>query len=484
MCAMVGSFLLYALVAATSVCSGNSNAAARPNVIFILADDWGWGDVGVYNPDHPFIRTPYLDVLASQGMLFTDFHVANPVCSPSRTAFMTGQFPSTLGIFNYLRSSHAANHGDGMPDFLNASTPTITRLLQQAGYRTGHFGKWHLGSTPDAPPPTAYGINESATYTSTDPNRLDGCADPGSIKVCPDVHWSGKSSGLIVDRGIEFIGNASKDQVPFYLNLWLHVSHAPLQLLPDQFAHYPLNRTCRLEDPDVYTHCPEQVFRAAQHDADAQIGRLMSALDQMKLVANTLVIFSADNGPEDPNIYFNSVGSAGPFRGQKRSIYEGGHRVPFIARYPGVIPTNRTSHVLMSSVDFLPTIAAFTGTPLDSSVVGHLVGMDMTSVLKGGPAAERKVNLKWDWRFSVIGNCWNMAPRLAIRQGDWKLLMNADGSRVELYNMTEVHFEDIDHSSRQPDVVKALSTELLSWVATQPTGPVSAHPGCAMHVTP
>ena len=193
-----------------------------------------------------------------------------------------------------------------------------------------------------------------------------------------------------------------------------------------------------------------------------------------------LVVFSADNGPEDPAIYFNSVGSPGPHRGRKRSIYEGGTRVPFIARLPGKIAANRVSGTLLSSVDWLPTIAAMTGTELSDSVRSVLVGQDMTqALLAGGSPPPRKITLKWDWRFGVVGPCWNVAPRLAIRRDDLKLLMNADGSRLELYNMS-TYYEAVNLAGEAAyqSTVSELSQELLDWVKTQPGGPVSGHPDC------
>ncbi|XP_065192729.1 steryl-sulfatase-like [Sycon ciliatum] len=466
---------------------------SRPNVVFILADDWGWGDVGIYNGDRRS-RTPRLDEMGRKGTVFTDFHVANPVCSPSRTAFMTGRHPASLKIHTALTGNHAENAARGCADYLPHDIPTLTLLLQGAGYTTGHFGKWHLGATEDAPPPSEYGIDSSATYVSTDPTRLPGCSGPPNpgpnTKLnCSDQLWPGRSSKAIVDLGMEFINNASVAKKPFYLNLWFHISHAPLNLMKEQLTNFSMQTFCpwsgMTPDLEDFTSCPEQIFRAAQHDADVHIGRMLDFLQSKGLDKNTLVVFSADNGPEDVHIYFNSVGTAGPFRGRKRSIYEGGVRVPFITYWPGKIPANKVSDATVSSLDWFPTIATITNTTIPANWMGSLRGVDITDLIMSGvPLKERVHPLMWEWRYALQGNCWNEAPRVAIRAGDMKLLMNTNATYVELYNLTTSPFEANNVAGQNPELVQNLTIQLKNWIHELPEGPIVENKGCRGYKIP
>ena len=192
-----------------------------------------------------------------------------------------------------------------------------------------------------------------------------------------------------------------------------------------------------------------------------------------------LVVFSADNGPEDVHIYFNSVGTAGPFRGRKRSIYEGGVRVPFIAHWPGKIPANTVSHETISSLDWFPTIAKITETPIPANWNASLRGVDISDVLFNGAQVEPRAHpLTWEWRYALQGNCWNEAPRFAIRSGDMKLLMNSNATYIELYNLTTNPFEGNNVAALYPDIVDELGTQLKAWTKELPDGPIVENSGC------
>ena len=442
----------------TAVAEERPASARKPNFVFILADDWGWGDLGCYG--HRQLKTPNLDRMARQGVLFTQFYVCSGVCSPSRTAFMTGHFPARHSIHGHLATPQQ-NAERGMPNFLDPAVPTVTRLLQKAGYVTGHFGKWHLGHNPGAPEPSAYGLDVYRSLVVGNGPELD--------RTVP--HWRARSSQTLVDDTIQFI-EANRGR-PFYVQTWLLDTHATLDPTEEQMKPYN-----RYAPGDVSHKGAMQIYYAAATAADAQIGRLLDKLDELGLAENTVVIFSSDNGPEEiliSNASHSGIGSPGPFRGRKRSLYEGGVRLPFIVRWPTGSPAGRVdSTTVLSAVDFLPSLCRLAGVALAADV--DLDGEDMSAALRGQPA-ERAKPLMWEWRFGVYGHVLNRSPMLSIRQGRWKLLMNPDRSRVELYDIPADPSELNNLADRHSEVVARLSERLLAWQATLPKGPVEPAAG-------
>lgn len=439
-----------------------------PNFIFILADDLGWGDLPMYG--HNKIKTPNLDQLAKEGSLFTQFYNASAVCSPSRTAYMTGRFPATLGIHTAIGSS-AANQESGMGDFLDPSTLTVTSALKSAGYKTGHFGKWHLSnddtamSLPVPPDPGAYGIDEHRTEVSTGPHFVR--------ETNPDPFFMAKSSGYIIDETIRFIETHQHE--PFYVNAWLLTPHAILNPTAEQTAPY----SNLGPNGDVQERGANQIYFATVTDIDTQVGRLLMRLEELGLADNTVVVFASDNGPEiidKINTSHSAAGRSGPFRGKKRSIYEGGVRAPFIVRWPNQVPAGRvdTSSVI-AAVDVLPTVAELAGVILSPNL--NLDGENIGDILLGN-SRERTKSIFWEWRFRVEGRPIDMSPMLAIRDGKWKLLMNPDSTRMELYDM-DIDPREMNNivgktDNEIPSVVQRLSESLLTWHATLPAGPT--HP--------
>ena len=431
----------------------------KPNVIFILTDDLGWGDLGCYGNRE--IKTPNLDRLAKQGTIFTQFYVNSAVCSPSRTAFMTGHFPARHSIHGHLATPNQ-NKDRGMPNFLDPSTPMVTRLLQQAGYKTAHFGKWHLGSGEGAPSPSEYGIEDHKTVNTNGP----------SLQAEKDPYFRAKSTGLIMDEAIRFI-EANRDQ-PFYINAWTLVPHATLHPTEEQMEPYSRFAPGK----NLPYKGAKQIYYAAVTDMDAQIGRLLKKLDELKLTDNTIVIFSSDNGPEDihiRNAVHSGIGSPGPFRGRKRSLYEGGVRMPFIVRWFGNTQAGSVDDTsVLTAVDFLPTICRTAGVTLPDDYTPD--GEDVSDILKGNSRTRSKP-IMWEWRIPIQGYTINRSPMLAIRDGEWKLLINPDGSRVELYNIPDNPSEVDNLADRHPDIVKRLSKHVLDWQKTLPPGPVSPRAG-------
>ena len=430
-----------------------SDSPAKPNFVFIFADDLGWGDLGCYGNRQ--IRTPNLDRLAQQGLLLTQFYVNGSVCSPSRTAFMTSRFPARLRIHGHL-ATDKQNAARAMPNWLDPQVPTVTRLLKAAGYATGHFGKWHLGSGKEAPSPTRYGIDEHCTVNSSGP-ALSGQGEP---------YFRAKSSAQIVDHAIAFIEKHRNE--PFYVNVWSLVPHATLHPTPEQMEPYK-----RLAPGGVPYAGVKQIYYASVSDLDRQVGRLTKRIDELGLGGNTFIVFSSDNGPEDldiRNAVHSGIGSAGPFRGRKRSLYEGGIRMPFIVRCPGRTPAGRVDdETIAAGVDWLPTVCGLAGVRLPDGL--DLDGEDMSEALLGRPT-ERGRPLMWEWRFRVFGDMAHRCPMLAVREGRWKLLMNPDRSRIELYDIPGDPTELDNIVGQHPDVVRRLSEKVLAWQKTLPPGPV------------
>ncbi len=458
----LGGAALGVLGGAPLLAAGSARAqrssGRRPNFIFILADDLGWGDLGCYG--HRQLKTPCLDRLAQQGTLFGQFYVNSAVCSPSRTAFMTGHFPARHRIHGHLAAPQQ-NEARGMPNWLDPGAPTVTGLLQDAGYATAHFGKWHLGSGQDAPAPGDYGIDDHRTLNANGPTWEER-----------DEYYRARSTGLFVDETIRFI-EEHPDQ-PFYVNLWTLVPHATLHPTEEQMEPYKrLGPGGKLPYKGAM-----QIYYASVTDLDAQIGRLLDKLDEMGLADDTVIVFSSDNGPEDfhiRNASHSAMGSSGPFRGRKRSLYEGGVRMPFIVRWPGHVPAGRIDDKsVLTAVDFLPTVCALTGADLPEGA--GLDGEDVSDILQG-ETRDRSRPIMWEWRFRIHGHVVHRSPMLAIRDGQWKLLMNPDRSRVELYDIPGDPREMNNVADEHPKIVNRLSKLVLDWQATLPEGPVEPEAG-------
>jgi N-acetylgalactosamine-6-sulfatase len=455
-----------ALIAACLVGPTPSRAAAqeRPNVLFILADDLGWGDLGCYG--HPQIKTPRLDRLAREGTLFTQFYVNGSVCSPSRCAFMTAQYPARHRIHGHY-ATHQQNAARGMTNWLDPQVPNVARLLRDAGYATAHFGKWHLGGGDGAPAPAEYGFDVTRTVNDNGPTWDE-----------PDINFRAKSTAAFVDETLQFI--AAHPDRPFYVNLWTLVPHATLNPTAEQMEPYAGIGAGGRNFPHKSA---AQIFYASVTDLDTQIGRLLEGLDKLGVAENTLILFSSDNGPEDIHIRnagHSGIGSAGPFRGRKRSLYEGGIRVPGIVRWPGHVSAGRIDDTsVVAAVDWLPTVCKLAGVAVPP---GHRPdGEDIGDILLGA-SRPRSAPLMWEWRFRIAGEPFHHSPMLAIRDGDWKLYLNPDRTRVELYDMTKDLTQLNNVALHHPDVVARLSGRVLGWHEELPDGPVDPGAG-QMNVT-
>ncbi len=430
-----------------------SKPVEKPNIVFILADDLGWGDLGCYG--NMRIKTPNLDALAAQGTRLTQFYVCGSVCSPTRASVLTGDFPAKHAIHGHFASA-ADNKKRAMPESLDPNLQTLPRLLKQAGYATGHFGKWHLG-VEDA---SKYGYDEAKT---TNGGGKDGYPLPAGYQ-----EFRNKSSQVFTDDAIDFV-QRHKDE-PFFLNLWYldpHSTLEPSQEMMDEYKQY--------KGSEKFAGA-QQIYYSVVTEMDRHIGRVLAALEKLGLSDNTIVMFSSDNGPEDIYIHnasHSAAGWPGPFRGRKRSLYEGGIRVPFILRRPSKVAAGDVDNdTIMTSADLLPTLCGVAGiegfTPVD--------GQDMSALFQGGRAEHTKP-IFWEYRFSIAGYQINRSPFLAVREGKWKLLANADKSRVELYDIPSDPMEMNNLADSNPPIVNRLFKKLLDWHSSLPKGDYSPDAG-------
>ncbi|MBI1354459.1 MAG: sulfatase-like hydrolase/transferase [Acidobacteria bacterium] len=442
--------------------------AQRPNIVFVYIDDMGYGDLSLTgNKD---VRTENLDRLASEGLFLEQFYVASPICSPSRVGITTGQFPARHLINSYL-NNRRRNRERGMRDWLDSSAPSVARAFQRAGYATAHVGKWHMGGgrdVDDAPHPKAYGFDESiVTFEGLGERVLmeDHGLSAQSEALGGGPIWHAEKdrfTEIWVNRSIDFIER--HQDAPFYLHLWLNDVHDPHNPSPKMLAKYERFSA----NPYV------QRFYAVLDAMDQQIGRLVSRIDELGLAEKTLIVVTSDNGPTAwPRYYkegFDPPGSTAGLRGRKWSLYEGGIKMPLIARWKGKIrPGLVDPGSVLGGVDLFPTFCALAGVPAPPVAFD---GEDRSSVLLGEPSARRKP-LLWEYgrdeTYLAPGLEEDRSPNLAIRDGRWKLLVNADGSRLELYDLDASTGERDNVAADHPDVAKRLSEALLSWRRSLPT---------------
>ncbi|NME68717.1 sulfatase family protein [Flammeovirga aprica] len=432
----------------------------QPNIIFVFADDWGYGDLGCYGSEE--VVTPYLDQLAKEGTKFTQFHTTSGVCSPSRSSIITGHFPAFHNVHAHF-AGNERNAKRGMPNWLDETLPHyLPSLMQKAGYTTAHFGKWHLGGGGEphgdlsAPEPKVYGYDETRVWNGNGPTWKGDQHFPTTRFMDDDTLWVQSSSRIVIDETIDFIKRQEGKQKPFFINLWLKDPHTPLWPSDEQKA--PFNHL----SPD------QETYFAVLTDADKHVGRLMKALDQMELRENTIIVFSSDNGPAGYGSAL-TAGKTGGLKGRKVDVFQGGVNVPFIISWKGHVKEGITdSTSVLSGVDILPTFLDLGGMkelPDNYKVDGE----SFASVFENVPF-KRSKPIFWDWRFSYsnekpTNNKW---VANAVRYGDWKLLVDKKGERKELYNITEDPFEKYDLASDNEDKVIKLNNMINAWIKTLP----------------
>lgn len=442
--------VLFILTVCIMQCLHSQTTFAKrlPHVIVILTDDMGYGDISSFY-DGSIIKTPHIDRLAQNGLTLTQYYSAAPICSPSRAAILTGNYPGRWNFCTFL-DTKKHNRDAGQADFLDPSAPSMARFFKNAGYATGHFGKWHLGGGRDvtnAPGFKNYGFDAYAsTYESPEPDNLLTAtqwiwSDKDSIK-----RWD--RSGYFVDRTLDFLAK-HKDQ-PCFINLWPDDVHTPWVPKPSaDTAGYPKNRQGK------------PAFEKVLREYDLQIGRLLDGLKKMGIAENTVIIFTSDNGPLPS---FQASRAAG-LRGTKLSLYEGGIRMPFIISWPGQIKAGTRDTVSMiTGVDLLPSLFGLCQLQLPQSYKSD--GTDRSAVFKG-KASVRRADMYWDYGRNQIAYAYpkgrDRSPNLAIRSGEWKLLVNDDGSDPQLYQVIKDPGETHNLAGEFPDIARALQVKLLQW---------------------
>ena len=436
--------------------AASASVVSRPNIIFIFADDWGWGDLSCHR--HPYVKTPNIDRLAKEGTDFHRFSVASGVCSPSRTAVMTGHFPARYSINGHF-AWVPSNAKRGMPDWLSPEAPLLSRMLQEAGYATAHYGKWHLANDmiPDSPIPSAYGFDDYGAFN---------CAGE-QMPFHEDAQ-----------RAVAFIEKSLKEQKPFFINLWIHEPHTPFHVLPKYQWRFR-----DLEERD-------NIYAATLAHADDRVGEVLDALDRLKLADNTLVVFSSDNGPARANgetelkLMFDTAtgagfgveaakGITGGRKAYKGALFEGGIGVPFLARWPGQIAAGKVNdYSMISAVDLLPTFCEIAGAAMPKGYIPDGVSQ-VAALTEKSSASGRDKPLFWKmtarWPASETRPYHWVSYVVAHKQ--WKLLVAEKNERLELYDIVADPLERTDMKEGQSEVVEALLEQLEAWKKELPDGP-------------
>ncbi|TRX66095.1 sulfatase [Carboxylicivirga sp. M1479] len=443
--------LLFISIAAIGLIS--CQAQERPNIVFIMADDLGYGDLSVYGSE--LIQTPNLDKLAARGIQFTDFHTNGMVCTPTRAAVLTGNYQQRTGLSEVVACRWHTNVG------LEPEETTFADVLKLGGYHTALFGKWHLG-VEEKYNPIHNGFNEFAGFTS-------GNVDYHShINLNRDLDWwqqdkikdePGYQTEIIAQHAIRYIQNAKKDE-PFCLYLPFGAPHTPNQRPYSKVERVPGHLSKK--DQEAFRDSinqtipkPPEGYKLAESKQDRFldisiemvtflddcVGKIVTELERKGLIDNTLIIFTSDNGPR-------KMLSSGPFKGGKGSLNEGGHRVPMIMSWPSVIEAGRVSDQLLMTMDLFPTLAQATGSALPKGL--KLDGTSFLTLLK----KEQEMPHRYCY--------WGKSSGRAMRDGQWKYIEN-EGGTGELYNLTQDLAEANNLAAQESKRVKKYSALINTW---------------------
>jgi arylsulfatase A-like enzyme len=435
----------------SGVLSSHLGAAPRPNIIFVLTDDFGYGDLGCYGGQ--FVPTPNLDRMAREGIRFTQFYVASPICSPSRTGATTGMLPARWRITSYLQTRQG-NAACGQADFLDPQAPSVARLLRAAGYATAHFGKWHMGGGRDvtnAPSIREYGFDAwASTWESPDPHP--DITATNWIWSAHDKVKRWDRTAFFVDQTLAFLRRHPGQ--PCYVNLWPDDTHTPFVPSPAMKQKHQA-----ADNPSG-----ERNFKGVLEEYDRQMGRLLEGLNQLGIATNTLVLFTGDNGPLPT---YDQRRTAG-LRGSKLSLYEGGIRQPLLVWWPGRAPAGHLNErTVLTAVDLLPSLCALGGAAVPANVARQLDGEDLSAAFTGA-SPQRSRPVFWEYgrnahSFAYPKEPHHRSPNLAVREGDWKLLVNADGSGAELFNVRGDPLETNNVAAERPELARRLAEAALAW---------------------
>jgi len=442
------------------------------NVVLIVADDLGWADTSAYVKDEPqFYRTPHIEKLASQGMKFVNAYSASPLCSPTRASILTGQYPGRIRLTTpachlpqvvldpQLKASASPNAHAIEPEtrtrFPNHYV-TLAERLKEAGVATAFVGKWHLGRAPYFPDQQGF---DHVIGGREHPGPPGGFFAPWPIDTIPQAPEGSHIDDVITTESIKWMKKQAAEGKPFYLNLWYYSVHAPLEAKPELVAKYrEIAKTLPKDAPRK-----NPVMAAMIETLDANVGRIMKALEELGLNKDTLVIFTSDNGGNEYNYVAGELATNNhPLHNGKGNIADGGQRVPFIASWPGVIPENAVSESLVSSIDIFPTLLAATGNhPAPEQVVD---GIDLGPILSGESKGDPKRAIFCHFPHSPPAT--GTITATSVRRGPWKLTrFFADGpgqsDRLRLVHLENDPGELVDQSASQAERVRELN-QLIS----------------------
>lgn len=422
----------FALVALIPTVAAQSPAA--PNIVVILADDLGWADLSCYG--NPFNETPNLDRLAAQGVRFTQFY-AGPVCSPTRANMQSGQDQARFGITQHIpghRRPYAKLRDPVVPLQLPLEVKTFAECLQEAGYATGYFGKWHLGGEGFGPAAQGWQTVIEAQGNTLPP----ALAKPGQ---------SNRTAAFFTDQAVGFI--ESHQDRPFLLQVSHYAVHIPLSTTPELLAKYQAKAPV-----PGYPSRPE--YAGLLEELDQSVGAIADTIDRLGLAERTLIVFVSDNGGLETEQSGTVVTSNKPLRQEKGSLYEGGIRVPAIARWTGQVPAGIECATPCITYDLHPTFVELTTAkrPQDQPQDG----LSLAALLRQPATALARDTLHWH-----LPHYHHSTPASAIRQGDWKLIEFFEDDRAELYHLTNDLGEANDLASQEPQRVASMRSALSDW---------------------
>lgn len=425
------SLILIGLLMNQMECSAEKELYVSPNIVLILVDDIGYGDFACYGNDYH--KTPNIDKLASEGMLFTDFHTNGVVSSPTRAAILTGRYQQYSGVEGVIT---AKNHRDyGLP----SGAITIAKLLNNSGYKTGIFGKWHLGYETKYNP-INYGFDKFVGYVSGNVDYFSHIDSQGyedwwlNDKLKPE---EGYTTNIITNHAIKFIRENKEN--PFFLYVPYEACHTPLQG-PDDGTLRSIG-TKKGNSKTISNKTNRQIYREMIESLDYNVGRLMSALKNESLDNNTLILFLSDNGG-------SKYSTNKPFSGKKGSLLEGGHRVPFIARWLNKIPSGKTIDVFTCSFDLFPTICELAKVDYNNT---NTDGCSLVNIF-------RKENL-----LSERTVYWRTDKEISVRRGYWKLIVSRNYDNVRLYNLKKDIEEKNNLSQNNEVLVQEFIALIKKW---------------------
>jgi uncharacterized sulfatase len=408
-----------------------------PNIVFILADDLGWGDLGCYG--NKFNESPSIDRLAGQGMRFRQFYAAAPVCSPTRASILSGQYPARFGL-----TAHIPGHWKPFERLveppnalaLPREISTLAEELRSAGYATAHFGKWHLGGSRSGPDDHGFDTSFVHSGHSVPPALLGkGASAPR------------RTAEYLTERAVNFIkANTNR---PFFLYLCHFAVHIPLDTTPRLERKYE-------KKPKVEGYSCNPLYAGLIEEMDVSVGAIMQELEDLRLNTNTIVVFTSDNGGLEREIGGWPGTSNHPLRSEKGSLYEGGLRVPLIVRWPNVVHEGAVTDAIGTSVDFFPTLLQAAGKLAPTNAI--LDGVTLMPVLRNATHVLRRDTIYWHYP-----HYHHSRPASALRQGDWKAIEFFDTGKLELYNLKADLSETNDLSEKFPDRAGMLRRELVQW---------------------